>query len=113
MLAPVKLRMCYVRDGKLTVKAEYKIKKEGDEETIEQSFEKLPAILPTPVGVFSFTTHDSIPVLEDDEMRLVAQRQSRLDHRPTWKPVTLSAFNTSELKWTDDIFTPPLIPNLS
>ena len=32
---------------------------------------------------------------------------------PTWKPVTLSAFNTSELKWTDDIFTPPLIPNLS
>ena len=63
LVAPVKLRMCYVRDGKLTVKAEYKIKKEGDEETIEQSFEKLPAILPTPVGVFSFTTHDSIPVL--------------------------------------------------
>ncbi len=73
LVAPVKLRMCYVRDGKLTVKAEYKIKKEGDEETIEQSFEKLPAILPTPVGVFSFTTHDSIPVLEDDEMRLVAE----------------------------------------
>ena len=31
---------------------------------MEQGFDRLPAILPTPVGVFSFTCMDSIPELE-------------------------------------------------
>ena len=55
LVAPVELRMRYTKEGQLTVRAEYKIDKEGDEETMEQGFDRLPAILPTPVGVFSFT----------------------------------------------------------
>ena len=61
LVAPVELRMRYTKEGQLTVRAEYKIDKEGDEETMEQGFDRLPAILPTPVGVFSFTGMDSIP----------------------------------------------------
>ena len=64
LVAPVELRMRYTKEGQLTVRAEYKIDKEGDEETMEQGFDRLPAILPTPVGVFSFTGMDSIPELE-------------------------------------------------
>ena len=69
---PVELRMRYTKEGQLTVRAEYKIDKEGDEETMEQGFDRLPAILPTPVGVFSFTCMDSIPELEGGEIELVA-----------------------------------------
>lgn len=72
LVAPVELRMRYTKEGQLTVRAEYKIDKEGDEETMEQGFDRLPAILPTPVGVFSFTGMDSIPELEDGEIELVA-----------------------------------------
>ena len=50
LVAPVELRMRYTVDGRLGVRAEYKIDKEGDWETMEQSFDRLPAILPTPVG---------------------------------------------------------------
>ena len=71
-MAPVELRMRYTKEGQLTVRAEYKIDKEGDEETMEQGFDRLPAILPTPVGVFSFTGMDSIPELEGGEIELVA-----------------------------------------
>ena len=72
LVAPVELRMRYTKEGQLTVRAEYKIDKEGDEETMEQGFDRLPAILPTPVGVFSFTGMDSIPELEGGEIELVA-----------------------------------------
>ena len=57
-MAPVELRMRYTKEGQLTVRAEYKIDKEGDEETMEQGFDRLPAILPTPVGVFVVSTGD-------------------------------------------------------
>lgn len=72
LVAPVELRMRYTVDGRLGVRAEYKIDKEGDWETMEQGFDRLPAILPTPVGVFSFTCMDSIPELEGGEIELVA-----------------------------------------
>ena len=72
LVAPVELRMRYTQEGKLSVEAEYKIDKEGDEVTMEQSFDKLPAILPTPVGVFSFTQADSIPELEEGKIDLIA-----------------------------------------
>ena len=72
LVAPVELRMRYTKEGQLTVRAEYKIDKEGDEETMEQGFDRLPAILPTPVGVFSFMGMDSIPELEGGEIELVA-----------------------------------------
>lgn len=64
-----KIWMGYTKEGKLSVEVEYVIDEE--EETIEKTFDMLPAIFPTPVGVFSFTQNDSVPVLDDD-INLVA-----------------------------------------
>ena len=72
--AGFELRMIYSKDGKLSVKGEYTLNEE--EQTLEHSFDKLPGVLPTPVGVLSFTTNDSIlndsiqPL--DENIRLVA-----------------------------------------
>lgn len=54
----VKLRMTYAKDGKLSVVGEYTL--DEVEQEFERSFDKLPAVLPTPVGVLSFTGNDSI-----------------------------------------------------
>lgn len=56
--ASVKLKIQYTKDGKLTVKAEYKLNEE--EQTLEHSFDKLPAVLSTPVGILGFTVNDAI-----------------------------------------------------
>lgn len=56
--ALTQLKLTYTSEGKLHVKASYTIDKEKQE--IEKDFNKLPAIFPTPVGVFSFTANDSI-----------------------------------------------------
>lgn len=56
--AGMKLRLTYTQDNRLTVKAEYELNEE--EETLEKTFDKLPAVLPTPVGVLSFTVNDSL-----------------------------------------------------
>lgn len=50
---PIKLDLTFTKTGKLSVKAEYVQDKE--EQEIEQAFDQLPAVLPTPVGVLSFT----------------------------------------------------------
>ena len=59
-----KLKMIYTPEGKLSVKAEYMLNQE--KQTEEKTFNTLPAVLPTPVGVFSFTKNDSVsaPVKE-------------------------------------------------
>ena len=56
--AGMKLRLTYTQDNQLKVKAEYELNEE--EETLEKTFDKLPAVLPTPVGVLSFTANDSL-----------------------------------------------------
>jgi len=73
LVSPVTLNIRYTQEGKLAVEAEYKIDKKGDELLLEQSFDSLPAILATPIGVFSFTRSDSIQELEDGKIDLVAQ----------------------------------------
>lgn len=72
LMKPVKLRMRYSQEGKLNVTAEYVLEKNGDELEMVQAFDSLPAILPTPVGVFSFTGQDSIVPMEDGYVDLVA-----------------------------------------
>ena len=59
-----RLKMTYTPEGKLSVKAEYMLNQE--KQTEEKTFDTLPAVLPTPVGVFSFTKNDSVsaPVKE-------------------------------------------------
>ena len=68
--APVKLKMKYMLDGKLNVEAEYTL--EEEEEEISKTFDKLPAVLPTPVGVVNFVKNDSLPEPMEEDMRLVA-----------------------------------------
>lgn len=52
-----KLKMTYTPEGKLSLTAKYMLNLQ--EEEITASFDSLPAVLPTPVGVFSFTHNDS------------------------------------------------------
>lgn len=52
-----KLKMTYTPEGKLNLTAKYMLKEKETE--ITASFDSLPAVLPTPVGVFSFTRSDS------------------------------------------------------
>lgn len=72
LVAPVELRMRYTKEGQLTVRAEYKIDKEGDEETMEQGFDRAPRHIAHPRGGFQFHGMDSIPELEGGEIELVA-----------------------------------------
>ena len=61
---PIKLDLTFTKTGKLSVKAEYVQDKE--EQEIEQAFDQLPAVLPTPVGVLSFTQGDTLYMEEED-----------------------------------------------
>lgn len=54
----VKIKTTYTPGGKLTAKIEFELEKE--EQEIEKTFDKLPAVFPTPVGVLSFTKNDSL-----------------------------------------------------
>ena len=56
-----RLKMIYTPEGKLSVQAKYMLNEEEMEE--EKTFDALPAVLPTPVGVFSFAPNDSILAL--------------------------------------------------
>ena len=55
--ASIRLRMTYT-SGELSVKGEYTL--DGVGKDFEHSFDKLPAVLPTPVGVLSFMVNESL-----------------------------------------------------
>lgn len=109
----VKINMKYTKEGRLSVKAEYTYEKEECEE--EKTFDSLPAILPTPVGVFSFTRNDSIAQPEDD-VELITYITSPTDVAttyfnnlaivPTSKTTTIASIaikNTSKQRGIDFI----------
>lgn len=52
-----KLKLTYSPEGKLNLTAKYMLNLEEGE--ITANFDSLPAVLPTPIGVFSFTHNDS------------------------------------------------------
>lgn len=52
-----KLKLTYTPEGKLNLTAKYMLNLEEAE--ITANFDSLPAVLPTPIGVFSFTHNDS------------------------------------------------------
>lgn len=54
----VKVNTTYTPEGKLTAHIEYV--QEEEEQEIEKTFDKLPVVFPTPVGVLSFTKNDSL-----------------------------------------------------
>lgn len=98
--AGAKLHLEYTTDGKLAVKAEYTLDEEKQE--MKMKFDSIPAVFPTPVGVFSFTRNDSIPSLEED-MNLVAYINpptdvtenyvEKLSVEPTSKTTTIAAIS--------------------
>lgn len=72
--ASARLKLSYSPDGKLYVKVRYTLNEE--EQETEKTFDKLPAVFPTPAGVFSFTANDSIlnewKAKESGDIRLAA-----------------------------------------
>ena len=62
LCAPVELNLTYTPGHKLSVEAVYTVDEESDEETVEKEFDKLPAVLQTPVGIITFMAGDSIAV---------------------------------------------------
>lgn len=54
----IKLNLTYTSDNQLKVKAEYILNEEELE--LEKNFDKLPAVIPTPIGVLSITVKDSL-----------------------------------------------------
>lgn len=72
--AGARLKLSYSPEGKLYVKVRYTLNEE--EEEAEKTFDKLPAVFPTPAGVFSFTANDSIlnewKAKESSDIRLAA-----------------------------------------
>ena len=66
---PIKLELAFTKAGKLSVKAEYV--RDGEEQEMVQAFDQLPAVLPTPVGVLSFTRGDTSR-MEEEEIALRA-----------------------------------------
>lgn len=111
----VKLDMHYTVDGKLSVKAKYISKEDEEEYELEKSFDNLPAVFPTPVGVFSFSKNDSVPAIEKDidlvtyiasPTSVAISYASNLSVEPTSKTTTIAALNlknTSKQRGVDFI----------
>ena len=99
--AGIKLRMIYTKDGKLFVKGEYTL--DEIEQDFERNFDELPAVLPTPVGVLSFTVNESIvndtiqPIEEDVYLAayvgsptVIAENYADLSVEPASKTTTIA-----------------------
>ncbi len=66
---PIRLELIFAKSGKLSVVAEYV--QDGEEREMKQVFDQLPAVLPTPVGVLSFTLGDTL-CMDEEEITLRA-----------------------------------------
>lgn len=110
----VKLDMKYTVEGKLSVKAKY-LTEDDEKHEVECDFDSIPAVFPTPVGVFSFSKNDSVPAPEKD-IELVTYISSptataiayaaNMSVEPTSKTTTIAALsvqNTSKRRGVDFI----------
>ena len=83
----VKVKTTYTPEGKLTAHIEYV--QEEEEQEIEKTFDKLPAVFPTPVGVLSFTKNDSLLTEmrkeESGDIRLITYINSPIDVAKAYK----------------------------
>lgn len=83
----VKVKTIYTPEGKLTAHIEYI--QEDEEQKIEKTFDQLPAVLPTPVGVLSFIKNDSLLTemrkKESGDIRLVTYISSPIEAAKTYK----------------------------
>lgn len=91
-----KLKMTYTPEGKLSLTAKYMLNQEKAE--ITANFDSLPAVLPTPIGVFSFTHNDSAKLEKPIKLNVwiasptaVAQSYAQnLSVSPTSKTTTIA-----------------------
>lgn len=83
----VKIKTIYTPEGKLTAHIEYV--QEEEEQEIEKTFDKLPAVFPTPVGVLSFTKNDSLLTemrkKENGDIRLMTYISSPIEAAKVYK----------------------------
>lgn len=83
----VKIKTTYTPEGKLTAHIEYI--QEDEEQEIEKTFDQLPAVFPTPVGVLSFTKNDSllaeIRKKESRDIRLITYINSPIEVAKAYK----------------------------
>ena len=83
----VKVKTTYTSDGKLTAHIEYV--QEEEEQEIEKTFDQLPAVFPTPVGVLSFTKNDSLLTemreKENGDIKLITYIDSPIEVAKTYK----------------------------
>lgn len=83
----VKVKTTYTPEGKLTAHIEYV--QEEEEREIEKTFDKLPAVFPTPVGVLSFTKNDSLLTemrkKESGNIKLITYINSPIEVANTYK----------------------------
>lgn len=77
----IKVKTTFTKEGKLTAHIEYIQEEEKLE--IEKTFDKLPAVFPTPVGVLSFAKNDSLLTemqkKESGNIRLITYINSPID----------------------------------
>lgn len=83
----VKVKTIYTPEGKLTAHIEYV--QEEEELEIEKTFDQLPAVFPTPVGVLSFTKNDSLLTEmrkeESGNIKLITYIDSPIETAKTYK----------------------------
>lgn len=83
----VKIKTTYTAEGKLTAHIEYV--QEEKEQEIKKTFDKLPAVFPTPVGVLSFTKNDSLLTemrkKEHGDIRLITYIDSPIEAAKAYK----------------------------
>lgn len=83
----VKIKTTYTPEGKLT--AQIKFELEEEKQKIEKTFDKLPAIFPTPIGVLSFTKNDSLLTevrkKEKGDIQLITYINSPIETAKTYK----------------------------
>ena len=98
--AGAQLHLKYTADEKLKVHLEYVLEEEKLE--IERTLDSIPAVFPTPIGVFSFTKNDSVmPLKENMDLAVYVNSPTsvtesyveNLTVEPTSKTTTIAAIS--------------------
>ena len=83
----VKVKTTYTPEGKLTAHIEYI--QEEEKQEIEKTFDKLPAVFPSPIGVLSFAKNDSLLAemrkKENGKIKLITYINSPIEVAKSYK----------------------------
>lgn len=107
LYGPVTLEMTCTPDGKIAVEAGYYPALQADEIKLQKTFEHLPAVLTTPVGVFTLTANADSTLAAIQKTRVITATifsptsvaksyANSLTSEPTSKTTTIAALNLEE-----------------